>query len=283
MKEDIKEFRKTRDFLICIDSDGCVMDTMDVKHMRCFGPCLVYEWDLGEYREEIIRLWRKVNLLSVSRGVNRFQGLAQVLKNIHENYTQVEGLEGYLGWAGSAQELSDKSLEEAYEKTGNICMKKAMDWSRLVNQSMAMVSDTKKPPFEGTEDALRLAREKADIVILTAANRREINKEWEVFELAQYTDLLMSQENGRKEECLNELLEKGYEKDHVLMVGDAPADLAAAQAAGVLFYPILAYQERESWENFSDALDHFTNGDYAGSYQEERIKEFQENLHIEIK
>ena len=283
MKEDIKEFRKTRDFLICIDSDGCVMDTMDVKHMRCFGPCLVYEWDLGEYREEIIRLWRKVNLLSVSRGVNRFQGLAQVLKNIHENYIRVEGLDGYLRWAESAQELSDKSLEEAYEKTENICMKKAMDWSRLVNQSMAMVSDTKKPPFEGTEDALRLAREKADIVILTAANRREINKEWEVFELAQYTDLLMSQENGRKEECLNELLEKGYEKGHVLMVGDAPADLAAAQAAGVLFYPILAYQERESWENFSDALDHFTNGNYAGSYQEERIKEFQENLHIEIK
>ena len=283
MKEDIKEFRKTRDFLICIDSDGCVMDTMDVKHMRCFGPCLVYEWDLGEYREEIIRLWRKVNLLSISRGVNRFQGLAQVLKNIHENYIRVEGLDGYLRWAESAQELSDKSLEEAYEKTENICMKKAMDWSRLVNQSMAMVSDTKKTPFEGTEDALRLAREKADIVILTAANRREINKEWEVFELAQYTDLLMSQENGRKEECLNELLEKGYEKDHVLMVGDAPADLAAAQAAGVLFYPILAYQERESWENFSDALDHFTNGDYAGSYQEERIKEFQENLHIEIK
>ncbi len=283
MKEDIKEFRKTRDFLICIDSDGCVMDTMDVKHMRCFGPCLVYEWDLGEYREEIIRLWRKVNLLSVSRGVNRFQGLAQVLKNIHENYTQVEGLEGYLDWAGSAQELSDKSLEEAYEKTGNICMKKAMDWSRLVNQSMAMVSDTKKPPFEGTEDALRLAREQADIVILTAANRQEINKEWEVFELAQYTDLLMAQEDGRKEECLKELLEKGYEKDHVLMVGDAPADLAAAQAAGVLFYPILAYQERESWENFSEALDHFTNEDYAGSYQEERIKEFQENLHIETK
>ena len=99
--------------------------------------------------------------LSVSRGVNRFQGLAQVLKNIHENYTEVEGLEGYLRWAESAQELSDKSLEEAFEKTENICMKKALDWSRLVNQSMAMVSDTKKPPFEGTEDALRLAREQA--------------------------------------------------------------------------------------------------------------------------
>ena len=250
MKEDIKEFRKTRDFLICIDSDGCVMDTMDVKHMRCFGPCLVYEWDLGEYREEIIRLWRKVNLLSASRGVNRFQGLAQVLKNIHENYTRVEGLEEYLNWAGSAEELSDKSLKEAYEKSGNSCMKKALDWSRLVNQSMAMVSDTKKPPFEGTEDALRLAREQADIVILTAANRQEINKEWEVFELAQYTDLLMSQENGRKEDCLRKLLEKGYEKDHVLMIGDAPADMAAAQAAGVFFYPILAYQKERAGKAF---------------------------------
>ena len=283
MKEDVKEFRKTREFLICIDSDGCVMNTMDVKHMRCFGPCLVYEWDLGEYRDEIIRLWRKVNLLSVLRGVNRFQGLAKVLKSIHENYTEVEGLEEYLRWTESAQELSDKSLEEAYAKTENICMKKALDWSRLVNQSMAMVSDTKKPPFEGTEDALRLAREYADIVILTAANRQEINKEWEVFELAQYTDLLMSQETGRKEECLKTLLEKGYEKDHVLMVGDAPADLAAAQGAGVLFYPILAYQERESWEKFSKALECFTEGRYAGAYQEERIKEFQENLHIEGK
>lgn len=283
MKEDVKEFRKTREFLICIDSDGCVMNTMDVKHMRCFGPCLVYEWDLGEYRDEIIRLWRKVNLLSVSRGVNRFQGLAKVLKSIHENYTEVEGLEEYLRWTESAQELSDKSLEEAYAKTENICMKKVLDWSRLVNQSMAMVSDTKKPPFEGTEDALRLAREYADIVILTAANRQEINKEWEVFELAQYTDLLMSQETGRKEECLKTLLEKGYERDHVLMVGDAPADLAAAQGAGVLFYPILAYQERESWEKFSKALECFTEGRYAGAYQEERIKEFQENLHIEGK
>lgn len=283
MKEDVNEFRKTRDFLICIDSDGCVMDTMDVKHMRCFGPCLVYEWDLGEYRDEIIRLWRKVNLLSASRGVNRFQGLAQVMKNINENYTRVEGLDGYLEWVESAQELSDKSLEGALAEKKNIFMKKALDWSRLVNQSMAMVSDTKKPPFEGTEAALRMAREQADIVILTAANRQEINKEWEVFELAQYTDLLMSQDNGKKEECLKKLLEKGYEKDHVLMVGDAPGDLAAGQAAGVLFYPILAYQERESWEKFSQALDRFIKGEYAGTYQEERIKEFKENLHIDTK
>ena len=77
----------------------------------------------------------------------------------------------------------------------------------------------KKPPFDGTEDALRMAREYADIVIVTAANRQEINKEWEFFELAQYTDLLMSQETGRKEDCLRELLDKGYDGSQVSMQG----------------------------------------------------------------
>ena len=27
----IKEFKKTKDLLICIDSDGCVLDTMEIK------------------------------------------------------------------------------------------------------------------------------------------------------------------------------------------------------------------------------------------------------------
>ncbi len=49
-------------------------------------------------------------------------------------------------------------------------------------------------------------------------------------------------------------MDKGYEPDHVLMLGNAPADLEAAREAGALFYPILAYQERESWEEFPEAL-----------------------------
>ena len=25
-------------FIVCIDSDGCAMDTMDIKHIQFFGP-----------------------------------------------------------------------------------------------------------------------------------------------------------------------------------------------------------------------------------------------------
>lgn len=280
MKETLNEFLKTKEYLICIDSDGCVMDTMDVKHMRCLGPCLVHEWELGEFRDEIIGLWRRVNLVSKERGVNRFSGLAKVLADIHENYARVEGLEDYLEWVNTTDELSPQSLKDAYEKTGSICIKKAMEWSELVNQSMIMISDRRKLPFEGTEEALKLAQEYADVVIVTAANGDEIKKEWEASDIFRYTNLLVSQETGVKSECLKALLAKGYEPDHVIMIGDAPADLQAAQEAGVLFYPVLAYHERKSWERFPEMVKRFTEGTYQGEYQDQRIKEFNENLNI---
>lgn len=278
MKEELKKFSKSKDFLICIDSDGCVLDTMDVKHMRCFGPCLVHEWGLSEYKEDIIRLWRRINLTSSTRGINRFVGLAKVLEEIHENYREVEGLDEYIYWVQTAQELSDKSLEEAFERNRGVCIGKAMEWSRLVNQSMAMVSDTRKQPFDGTREALEAAKVYGDVAIVTAANRQEIKREWETYEILPYADLLLSQETGVKGECLKALVEKGYEKERVIMIGDAPADLEAAREAGILFYPILAYQERESWEAFPEALKRFLDGTYKGEFQDKKIEEFKENL-----
>ena len=41
-------------FLICVDSDGCAMDTMDIKHIRCFGPCMVKEWGLEEWAQPVL-------------------------------------------------------------------------------------------------------------------------------------------------------------------------------------------------------------------------------------
>lgn len=280
MEKVLEEFEKTKDFLVCIDSDGCVLDTMDVKHMRCFGPCLVHEWGLGEYRDDIIRLWRRINLLSTTRGINRFKGLAKVLVQIHENYTNVAGLDEYIYWVQTTNELSDQSLKEAFERTGSICIEKALDWSRLVNQAMAMVSDNRKMPFDGAKEALELAYEHADVAIVSSANGEELQKEWKNQKIFQYADVFMAQEAGSKRRCLKALLEKGYEPDHVIMVGDAPVDLEAAKGAGVLFYPVLAYQERESWEKFPDAFEQLRKGTYAGEVQDARIKEFEENFEV---
>ena len=53
---------KRKEFLVCIDSDGCVMDTMDLKHDKCLAPCMLMVWDLGKYKIELTARWREINL-----------------------------------------------------------------------------------------------------------------------------------------------------------------------------------------------------------------------------
>jgi hypothetical protein len=43
----LREFRKTQDFFIGIDSDGCEFDTMEVKHKECFIPNIIRFFGLG--------------------------------------------------------------------------------------------------------------------------------------------------------------------------------------------------------------------------------------------
>ena len=74
-------------------------------------------------------------------------------------------------------------------------------------------------------------------------------------------------------------MKRGYAPDHVLMCGDAPGDLDAAEKNGVYYYPILVRHEKESWEEFvSQALPRFVAGTYGGEYQQEKRRQFLENL-----
>lgn len=39
-------FTPKHNFIVCIDSDGCAMDTMNIKHEECFGPSAVKVFDI---------------------------------------------------------------------------------------------------------------------------------------------------------------------------------------------------------------------------------------------
>ena len=51
MANNLLNFKKEKDFLVCVDSDGCAIDSMDIKHINCFGPCMVDEWDLSKWHD----------------------------------------------------------------------------------------------------------------------------------------------------------------------------------------------------------------------------------------
>ncbi|HAT4117118.1 HAD hydrolase-like protein [Clostridium perfringens] len=279
MSNILDNFNKQKDFLICIDSDGCAIDTMDIKHIKCFGPCMVTEWNLEEWKEPILERWNEVNLYTLTRGINRFKGLAVALIEINEKYITIEGLDEFVRWTEETKELSNESLEVEIEKTNNICLKKALEWSKSVNKSIDLLSDDEKCPFEGVKEAIILAKKVADIAIVSSANEKAVLDEWNKHGLLENVDIVLTQNIGSKSYCINKLIEKGYSRNNVLMVGDALGDLKAAEENEALYYPIMVRKEKESWIRFSkEALERFTSNSYYGEYQEKVIAEFKENL-----
>ena len=279
MSNILDNFNKQKDFLICIDSDGCAIDTMDIKHIKCFGPCMVTEWNLEEWKEPILERWNEVNLYTLTRGINRFKGLAVALIEINEKYITIEGLDEFVRWTEETKELSNESLEVEIEKTNNICLKKALEWSKSVNKSIDLLSDDEKCPFEGVKEAIILAKKVADIAIVSSANEKAVLDEWNKHGLLENVDIVLTQNIGSKSYCINKLIAKGYSRNNVLMVGDALGDLKAAEENEALYYLIMVRKEKESWIRFSkEALERFTSNSYYGEYQEKVIAEFKENL-----
>ena len=272
-------YQKKKDYLICVDSDGCAMDTMDIKHFQCFGPCMVEEWGLEEWKEAILTRWNEINLYTMTRGINRFKGLAMALKEINEQYTKIEDVDLLCKWVEESDELSNASVEREFTKTQKDVFKKTLTWSQKVNQKINELPFEVKKPFEGAKEALAYAHQYADVAIVSSANYEAVVEEWELYGLLDYVDIIMAQNVGSKAFCIGEMLKKGYDKDKVLMTGDAPGDHAAAQKNDVFYYPILVRHEKESWEEFvATAVPNLLNGEYGGAYQEQKITEFLNNL-----
>ena len=273
----LDDFTRKQRFAVCVDSDGCAMDTMNIKHFRCFGPCMVEEWGLQRWEKPILDRWNVINLFSLTRGINRFKGLAMALGEINAQYTPVDGIEALQAWADSAPELSNDAVEK--EAFRHPIFQKALAWSRAVNRSIEALPPEEVKPFEGVKEALAAAHTQADVVVVSSANPEAVRKEWQRFGLLDHVDLICTQEMGSKAYCIRRLAEKGYAPEEILMCGDAPGDEAAAAENRVLYFPILVRHEEESWMQFvSEALPRFLGGAYAGEYQEEQLRRFRDNL-----
>lgn len=279
MSKNLAEYKKSKEYLICVDSDGCAMDTMDIKHFKCFGPCMVEEWELTQWEQAILDRWNEINLYTMTRGINRFKGLAKALREIDGTYQKIDDIEVLERWVEESDELSNPALERAIEANDSIILKKALSWSQSVNERINALPFEVKKPYEGVKEALEYAHTYADIAIVSSANLQAVIEEWELYGLLEHVDIVMAQDVGSKAYCIGEMLKKGYETDHVMMTGDAPGDHDAAKKNGVFYYPILVRHEKESWVEFKEtAVAKLLDGSYAGAYQEEKITQFLENL-----
>ena len=275
-------FVRKHDYLVCVDSDGCVMDTMNCKHFHCFGPCMVDEWELGQWRDAILERWNVVNLFSMTRGINRFKALAVCLNEIDKQYKPIVGIEALVHWAETAPALSNdgvaKAAAEATDPDAKLVLSKALSWSKAVNAAIVKLPEELKVPYDGAKEGLAAAHQFADVAMVSSANRDAVEEEWGKFGLLEHTDIVLAQDIGSKAACIAEMLKFGYDLDKVVMIGDAPGDSDAAEKNGVHYYPILVNHEKESWdEAIANGFDKLRSGDYA-AYGAEMKQKFLQNL-----
>lgn len=277
MLTSIHDFKPSKQFLICVDSDGCAMDTMDMKHIECFGPMIVKHFELETHQEQFLSLWNRINLSDMTRGVNRFKGLSLALKLFKEQgFTNIE-LDYFDAWVNRTQSLSAASLLHERTQNPHPQYQKVLDWSREVNECIEKLKAYDRP-FEHVKDTLMMMSEVADIVIVSSATTATVLDEWSRHDLLQYVSLVACQESGTKTFILQELTKYTYKPWQRLMIGDAIGDLEAARANQFQFFPILAGKESASWQKLQTRVfSEFTLNHYQ-FLQTELIESFLSNF-----
>ncbi|MGO9470744.1 MAG: HAD family hydrolase [Isosphaeraceae bacterium] len=280
----LRNFVKSSEFFIGIDSDGCAFDTMEVKHKECFIPNIIKHYRLAAVAKYARETAEFVNLYSRWRGINRFPGLIlaiDLLAGRHEvlaRRTHLPTLTGLRKWIEGGAKLSNPALKAALAATGDIDLADALEWSVAVNRAIAeTVKDV--PPFLFVRESLQSMQGKADVMIVSGTPGEALAREWEEHALDPYVALIAGQELGSKQEQLALAAAGRYDPDKILMIGDAFSDYDAAKANGALFYPIDPGFEDQSWQRFfEEALPRFFTGNYAGDYMAAQIARFEKLL-----
>ena len=282
--EKLKAFRPTCRFFVGIDSDGCAFDTMEPKHKECFCPVTIWKWDLAAVSKYAREAWDFVNLYSHYRGCNRFHALQHVLDLLRERPevqrrgVEIPRLEELKSWTGRAKALGNPELEAEVRRTGSQELARVLDWSKAINETVARIIRN-VPPFPGVRESLELLAGKADLMVASATPGEALEREWREHGLAGHVAIIAGQEMGTKKDHLAIAAGGKYPPERILMIGDAPGDLAAARANGVFFYPIDPGREEECWGRFAreDAL-RFLAGRYTREDESALVAAFEKLL-----
>jgi phosphoglycolate phosphatase-like HAD superfamily hydrolase len=280
----LDRFARKHDFLIGIDSDGCAFDTMEIKHKECFIPNFIKHMGLQPVSKYAREACEFVNLYSKWRGANRFPAYIKALDLLRERpevkarNARVPELKGLRAWVQRETKLGNPTLKAEVERTHDPDLELTLRWSVAVNEAIDdMVRDI--PPFPGVRESLEKLAPGADMIVCSATPQKALEKEWAEHNIDGHVAVIAGQEVGSKQEILERAARHGYDRNKVLMIGDAPGDLKAARGAGALFYPVNPGHEEASWQRFcQEACDRFLAGTYAGAYEAQLIAEFDRYL-----
>ena len=275
----LRDFQPKREFFIGIDSDGCIFDSMEIKHKECFTPMFIKHFQLQAVSKYAREVWEFVNLYSKTRGANRFPALSRALNLLRQRpqviarHVVVPETDAIDEWVRRETKLGNATLDAEVAR-GNRALAQVKEWSDAVNASIAdMVHGV--PPFPLVRESLEKLSQRADAMCISQTPTPALRREWAEHNLEGFVRLIAGQEMGTKTEHLKFAAAGKYSPERILMIGDAPGDFKATKSNGALFFPINPGREDKSWDRlFQEGLDRFFAGRYAGEYEAGLVKEF---------
>jgi phosphoglycolate phosphatase-like HAD superfamily hydrolase len=283
-QDKLREFKPRHRFFAGIDSDGCVFDTMEIKHKECFIPNIIRYWELQAISKYAREAAEFVNLYSKWRGTNRFPALTKTFDLLRDwpepmrRGVKIPDVPTLEAWIHSGHPLGNPSLEAEVRRTSDLVLEKTLEWSRAVNRAIEdMVHGV--PPFPHFRESAEKLQQQADIICVSQTPGEALEREWREHEIARFAAVIAGQEMGSKKEHLRIAAAGKYEKNCMLMIGDAPGDLAAARANGAFFFPVNPGHEEESWQRLEEeGIERFFGQTFAGDYEAGLIAEFERLL-----
>ena len=279
--QEMIDFKPKKDFFVGIDSDGCVFDAMEIKHKECFIPNTVNAFRLQTVSRFAREVHEFVNLYSKWRGLNRWLNIIRTMDMLREHPEvkrrgfEVMQLDGVRGFVESGTKLSDAGLFSYMKDHHEPDLQVGVQWSSDVNAAIERIVHGMMP-FTPVKPSFQALAPEADLACVSATRNVDLAREWTYAGILDDVELLCGQEVGNKEQILRMTASGKYPKDHMLMMGDAPGDLAAAHATGALFFPINPGYEADSWDRFyNEGYKKFLDGTFAGDYEAELIREFE--------
>lgn len=270
---------------VALDSDGCVVDTMDAKQHGFLQPLMAKTLALSPEEAALYFACADyVNLYSVTRGISRFKAILLNFETYNQHPTvRQKGFpllptEALRGFVESGLPLGNPGLTAWLNEHPSPFLEKLLHWSQTVNAEI-VASGAEFPAYTGARKALQAMQGRSATGIVSQSPEAVLREDWGKQGLLDYVQHVAGQEVGLKVKQLTVLTDGRFSREHVLMIGDAPGDLEAARSFGCRFFPILPGKEEASWDCFNNGLyEDFLQGHYTREKEQAFIDAFERVL-----
>ena len=86
----LMEMKPEKEFLVAIDSDGCVFDAMGIKQRECFCPWMIGYFNLQPVAQAARECKDFADLFSKTRGANRHKTTKRIISELLPGHPMVK-------------------------------------------------------------------------------------------------------------------------------------------------------------------------------------------------